>query len=73
MRLTALRLESKFLDCKDESIGAEKEEIVFENFSQEKLKIYIKDPLYSVLLNCLFSKFGEYYKKQMHPKARKKI
>ena len=71
--IVQLNIESEFINGEDEWLGVDAEESIFENFSENKLKVYINDSLYSLLLNSLFSQFGEVYKKQMHPKARKKI
>lgn len=57
----------------EKSLPTEIEEGIFKNFSERKLKSYINDSLFAVLLNTLFLKYNEAYKKQMHPKARKKI
>ena len=69
----ALNLNSTIWQGNDESLGAEVEETIFENFSERKLKVYINDPLFAILLNLVFSKYGEIYKRLMHPKAKKKI
>jgi len=57
-------------------------EAIFRNFNEKKLKgnrlllpnlEYLNDPVFASLLDTLFSRYGDLYKKQMHPKSRKKI
>ena len=57
----------------EKSLSEEVEEGIFKNFSERKLKVYINDALFALLLNSLFSKYSDVYKKHMHPKSRKKI
>jgi len=55
------------------ALSDEVDEGIFKNFSEFKLKQYINDQVLSILLSSVFTRFGNMYKKQMHPKSRKRI
>mgnify|MGYP006279426673 CR=1 FL=1 len=50
-----------------------KEENIYKFYNEKKLQNHLGDPLYSLLLVNLYSRFGEIYKKYMNPQTKKKI